>query len=118
MIIGKKLPPKWAAINIIVGCVLFGYIIYRFSNEQYVINDDVREYSVSMHYDFKILNAHENSFYNFDGMTREGKRVAFKIPKVWNLEGIYSVGDSICKFSGDSTLRVVKPCGVVLLKLE
>ena len=51
-------------------------------------------------------------------MTREGKRVTFKIPKVWNLKGVYSVGDSICKISGDSVLRVVKSNGIVSLSLN
>lgn len=114
----KKLSFILKVINMFVGVAMLGYLMFRFSNKQYAIDDDVREYCVSMHYDFKILNANEDSFYNFDGMTREGKRVAFKIPKVWNLRGVYSVGDSICKVSGDSILHVVTPRGVVSLNLE
>ncbi len=114
----KKLSFILKVINMSVGVAILGYFMYCFSNKQYVIDEDVREYCVSMHYDFKILNASEDSFYNFDGMTREGKRVAFKIPKVWNLKGVYSIGDSICKVSGDSILRVVTPRGAVLLNMD
>lgn len=114
----KKISIILNGLNIVVGCVLLGYVMFRFSHKQYVIDDDVKEYCVSMHYNFKILDANENSFYNFYGVTREGKRVTFKIPKVWNLKGVYSVGDSICKISGDSVLRVVKSNGVVSLNLN
>lgn len=114
----KKISIILNGLNIVVGCVLLGYVMFRFSHKQYVMDDDVKEYCVSMHYDFKILDANENSFYNFYGVTREGKRVTFKIPKVWNLKGVYSVGDSICKISGDSVLRVVKSNGVVSLSLN
>lgn len=114
----KKISIILNGLNIVVGCVLLGYVMFRFSHKQYVMDDDVKEYCVSMHYDFKILDANENSFYNFYGVTREGKRVTFKIPKVWNLKGVYSVGDSICKISGDSVLRVVKSNGVVSLNLN
>ena len=104
--------------NLVVGFLLLVLVWYAFSSKQYLVDDDVVEYAVSMHYDFKILDANENSFYNFYGVTREGKRVTFKIPKVWNLKGVYSVGDSICKISGDSVLRVVKSNGVVSLNLN
>ena len=51
-------------------------------------------------------------------MTREGKQVTFKIPKVWNLKGVYSIGDSIYKVSGDSILYVVKKNAIVSLNLN
>ncbi len=114
----KKISIILNGLNIIVGCVLLGYVMFRFSHKQYVIDDDVKEYCVSMHYDFKILHANENSFYNFDGVTREGKQVTFKIPKVWNLKGVYSIGDSIYKVSGDSILYVVKKNAIVSLNLN
>lgn len=44
--------------------------------------------------------------------------VKFKIPKVWNLKGVYSVGDSIFKVAGDSILRVVKPNETILLQMN
>lgn len=58
------------------------------------------------------------SFYNYVGMTREGKRVNFKLPKIWNLKGVCTVGDSICKVSGDSTIRVIKRTGTVFVKMN
>ena len=114
----KKLFLLLKGVNFLAGVAVLGFVLYWFSGKHYVITDEVVEVGVSMHYDFKILDAHEGSFYNFDGMTREGKRVTFKIPKLWNLEGVYSVGDSICKVSGDSTLRVVKPNGTISLKIN
>ena len=71
-----------------------------------------------MNYDLKFIDSIVDSLFNFDGMTREGKRVKFKIPKVWNLKGAYSVGDSIFKVAGDSILRVVKPNETILLQMN
>lgn len=51
-------------------------------------------------------------------MTREGKHVNFKLPKIWNLKGVCTVEDSICKVSGDSTIRVIKRNGTVLVKMN
>ena len=73
--------------NLVVGFLLLVLVWYAFSSKQYLVDDDVVEYAVSMHYDFKIIDSSEDSFFNFDGMTREGKRVKFKIPKVSNLKG-------------------------------
>lgn len=95
-------------LNFSLGLGIMAYFGFRFKNQQYVIGDSVIEYGVSMHYDFKIMSASEDAFYNFDGMTREGKRVKFKIPKIWDLDGVYSLGDSIYKESGDSVLHLVK----------
>lgn len=50
-------------------------------------------------------------------MTREGKKVNFKICKVWNLEGRYAVGDSIYKEAGDSALYLIKPNGKIRLPM-
>ena len=104
--------------NLVVGFLLLVLVWYAFSSKQYLVDDVVVEYAVSMHYDFKIIDSSEDSFFNFDGMTREGKRVKFKIPKVWNLKGAYSVGDSIFKVAGDSILRVVKPNETILLQMN
>lgn len=70
-----------------------------------------------MHYDFKILSAHEDSFYRFTGMTSEGMKVNFKIAKVWNLEGRYAIGDSVYKEAGDSALYLIKSNGKIRLPM-
>ena len=50
-------------------------------------------------------------------MTREGKKVDFKIAKVWDLEGRYAVGDSVYKEAGDSDLYLIKPNGKIRLPM-
>lgn len=47
----KKISIILNGLNIVVGCVLLGYVMFRFSHKQYVMDDDVKEYCVSMHYD-------------------------------------------------------------------
>lgn len=104
----KKIKIAMQVLNFSLGLVLIVYFMFRFKHQQYIIGDSVMDYGVSMHYDFKIISASEDAFYNFKGITREGKKVKFKIPKIWNLGGTYSMGDSIYKESGDSTLHLVK----------
>lgn len=104
-------------LNFCAGVLVMAYFGYRIYTKQYSITDSLLEYCLSMHYDFKILSAHEDSFYRFVGMTREGKKVNFKICKVWNLEGRYAVGDSIYKEAGDSALYLIKPNGKILLPM-
>lgn len=104
-------------LNFCAGVLVMAYFGYRIYTKQYSITDSLLEYSLSMHYDFKILSAHEDSFYRFVGMTREGKNVNFKICKVWNLEGRYAIGDSIYKEAGDSALYLIKPNGKIRLPM-
>lgn len=113
-----KIPKKIQIIGNLFCLVLFVYVFYQIQTRQYDDTDNLVEYAVSMHYDFKILSENENSFYNYVGMTREGKRVNFKLPKIWNLKGVCTVGDSICKVSGDSTIRVIKRTGTVFVKMN
>ena len=94
-------------LNFCAGVLVMAYFGYRFYTKQYSITDSLLEYCLSMHYDFKILSAHEDSYYRFVGMTRERKKVNFKICKVWDLEGRYAVGDSIYKEAGDSALYLI-----------
>lgn len=105
----KNIKKVMQVLNFLLGLGIMTYFVFRLKNQQYVIGDSVVEYGVSMHYDFKIISVSEDAFYNFDGITREGKNVKFKIPKIWNLNGMYSLGDSICKEPGDSILHLVKP---------
>lgn len=104
-------------LNYCAGTIVLAYFGYRFYTKQYSITDSLLEYCISMHYDFKILSAHEDSFYRFVGMTREGKKVDFKIAKVWDLEGRYAVGDSVYKEAGDSALYLIKPNGKIRLPM-
>lgn len=104
----KKIKIAIQVLNFSLGLGIIAYFMLRFKSQQYIIGDSVMDYGVSMHYDFKIISASEDAFYNFNGITREGKKVKFKIPKIWNLSGMYSMGDSIYKESGDSTLHLVR----------
>lgn len=113
-----KIPKKIQIIGNLFCLVLFVYVFYQIQTRQYDDTDNLVEYAVSMHYDFKILSESENPFYNYVGMTREGKRVNFKLPKIWSLKGVCAVGDSICKVSGDSTIRVIKRTGMVFVKMN
>ena len=61
-------------LNFCAGVLVMAYFGYRFYTKQYSITDSLLEYCVSMYYDFKILSAHEDSFYRFVGMTGEEKR--------------------------------------------
>lgn len=104
----KDIPTKFKILNWLVGLAIIFYFYWRFSTKQYEVNDETMEYAVSMTYDFKIVSGQENSFYCFKGKTREGKLVNYQIPKFWNLDGVWTVGDSINKEAGDSSLFVVK----------
>lgn len=86
-----KIPKKIQIIGNLFCLVLFVSVFYQIQTRQYDDTDNLVEYAVSMHYDFKILSESENSFYNYVGMTREGKRVNFKLPKIWNLKGVKSI---------------------------
>jgi hypothetical protein len=66
---------------------------------------------------FSIIQGINAEPLTFVGMTREGKKVNFKICKVWNLEGRYAVGDSIYKEAGDSALYLIKPNGKIRLPM-
>lgn len=104
----KNIPIWFKVLNWLVGLVLIFYFYWCFSSKQYEMNDETIEYAVSMTYDFKIISSQENSFYCFKGKTREGKLVNYQIPKFWELDGIWTIGDSICKEAGDSCLFIVK----------
>ena len=43
--------------NLVVGFLLLVLVWYAFSSKQYLVDDDVVEYAVSMHYDFKIIDS-------------------------------------------------------------
>ena len=118
MFIPQKISTILKVVNFVVGFLILGLVYYSYSSKDYIDEDSTVEYAVSMHYDFKILSAKESNYYEFLGMTREGYRVNFKLPKLWNLENSYSVGDSICKMEGDSTLRVVTRHGSVVLPMN
>ena len=81
-------------LNFCAGVLVMAYFGYRFYTKQYSITDSLLEYCLSMHYDFKILSAYEDSFYRF-----AGDRFVFY------------------KEAGDSALYLIKPNGKIRLPM-
>lgn len=110
-------------IGKVVGCLiaflLFFYIyFFRLSPSKEEIEETVLEECVPLQYDFKIISGYDNRYYNFEGKTKEGRIVKFKLQRHWSLQGLYSEGDSIHKLSGEKELYLIKPDTVIRLPLK
>lgn len=106
---------------------VFGYLVYGMagfyiiffalppSEEEMV--EDVLEDCVPLQYDFRIISSYEDRYYNFEGRTKEGRIVKFKIPSQWRLHDVCADGDSIHKLAGEKELYVIKPDTTIKLPL-
>lgn len=107
----------------VVGCLIGGMAFFYFYffvlpvDDKKVVND-VLEECVPLQYDFRVVAFYENRYYNFEGVTRKGRRVKFKLPKHWSLSESCSVGDSIRKVSGEKELYVIKVDTVLKLPIK
>lgn len=78
---------------------------------------EVLEDCVPLQYDFRIISSYEDRYYNFEGRTKEGRIVKFKIPSQWRLHDVCADGDSIHKLAGEKELYVIKPDTTIKLPL-
>ncbi len=78
---------------------------------------EVLEDCVPLQYDFRIIWSYEDRYYNFEGRTKEGRIVKFKIPSQWRLHDVCADGDSIHKLAGEKELYVIKPDTTIKLPL-
>ena len=105
---------------------VFGYLVYGMagfyiiffalppSEEEMV--EDVLEDCVPLQYDFKVISSYQNRYYNFEGRTKEGRIVKFKLPQNWDLDDVCS-GDSIHKLAGENEIYVIKPDTTIKVSL-
>lgn len=102
----------------VVGCLVgfmavFYFYFFVLPADDREVERDVLEECIPLQYDFRVVTFYENRYYNFEGITKNGRKVKFKLPKHWNLSESCSVGDSIHKVSGEKELYVIK-CDTML----
>lgn len=104
--------------GILMGGMLLLYFYFGGLNPSQKETDErVLESCLPLQYDFKIISSYDAQFYVFEGRTKEGRVVKFKLPRNWQLEGLYSDGDSIHKLAGEKELYLIKSDTVIKLKL-
>lgn len=114
----KELKSIFKILGILVGGMLFFYFYFCvLPPNQKEINAEILETCVPLQYDFKILYGSDGRYFDFEGRTKEGRTVKFKVPRHWNLEGLYSEGDSIHKLAGEKELYLIKPDTIIKLEL-
>lgn len=105
-------------VGMLVGGMLFFYFYFWvLPPNQKNIDDEILETCIPLQYDFQILYGSDGRYFEFEGKTKEGRTVKFKVPRYWNLEGLYTEGDSIHKLAGEKELYLIKPDTVIELKL-
>lgn len=109
-------------ISKVIACLIGGMVFFYFyffvlipSREDTI--GEVLEDCVPLQYDFRIISSYEDRYYNFEGRTKEGRIVKFKIPSQWRLHDVCADGDSIHKLAGEKELYVIKPDTTIKLPL-
>lgn len=109
-------------ISKVIACLIGGMSFFYFyffvlipSREDTI--GEVLEDCVPLQYDFRIISSYEDRYYNFEGRTKEGRIVKFKIPSQWRLHDVCADGDSIHKLAGEKELYVIKPDTTIKLPL-
>lgn len=109
-------------ISKVIACLIGGMAFFYFyffvlipSREDTI--GEVLEDCVPLQYDFRIISSYEDRYYNFEGQTKEGRIVKFKIPSQWRLHDVCADGDSIHKLAGEKELYVIKPDTTIKLPL-
>lgn len=106
----------------VIGCLVGGMAFFYFyffvlvSSREDTIGE-VLEDCVPLQYDFRIISSYEDRYYNFEGRTKEGRIVKFKIPSQWRLHDVCADGDSIHKLAGEKELYVIKSDTTIKLPL-
>lgn len=109
-------------ISKVIACLIGGMAFFYFyffvliSSREDTIGE-VLEDCVPLQYDFRIISSYEDRYYNFEGRTKEGRIVKFKIPSQWRLHDVCADGDSIHKLAGEKELYVIKPDTTIKLPL-
>ena len=84
-------------------------------DEKKVVENTLED-CVPLQYDFKVISSYQNRYYNFEGRTKEGRIVKFKLPQNWDLDDVCS-GDSIHKLAGEKEIYVIKPDTTIKVSL-
>lgn len=107
----------------IVGCLVGGLLFFYFyffilpsRNED--IDKDVLDNCLPLQYNFKVMSFYSDRYYNFEGRTKEGRVVRYKLPRNWSLENVCTEGDSIHKLAGEKELYLIKTDTVIKLPLK
>ncbi len=64
------------------------------------------------------MSFYSDRYYNFEGRTKEGRVVRYKLPRNWSLENVCTEGDSIHKLAGEKELYLIKTDTVIKLPLK
>ena len=94
---------------LIWGMACFYIIFFALQPDEKKVVEDTLEDCVPLQYDFRIISSYEDRYYNFEGRTKEGRIVKFKIPSQWRLHDVCADGDSIHKLAGEKEIYVIKP---------
>lgn len=99
--------------------LLFYFYFFRLSPSRADINKEVLGTCLPLQYDFRVMSFYGDRYFNFEGRTREGRIVKYKLPRNWNLDNdVCSEGDSIHKLAGEKELYVIKSDTVIKLPLK
>lgn len=102
---------------LIWGMVCFYVIFFALQPDEEKVVENTLEDCVPLQYDFRIISSFEDRYYNFEGRTKEGRIVKFKVPSHWALHDACADGDSIHKLAGEKELYVIKPDTTIKLPL-
>lgn len=99
---------------------LFFFYFYFFGlrPNQKEVNEEVLEECLPLQYDFRIISFYGSRYYNIEGRTKEGRIVKYKLPRHWELEEVYSEGDSVHKLAGEKELYLIKTDTIIKLPLK
>lgn len=109
-------------ISKVIACLIGGMAFFYFyffvlqPDEEKVVEDTLED-CVPLQYDFRIISSYEDRYYNFEGRTKEGRIVKFKIPSQWRLHDVCADGDSIHKLAGEKEIYVIKPDTTIKIPL-
>lgn len=101
---------------LIWGMVCFYVIFFALQPDEEKVVENTLEDCVPLQYDFKVISSYQNRYYNFEGKTKEGRIVKFKLPQNWDLDDVCS-GDSIHKLAGEKKIYVIKPDTTIKIPL-
>jgi hypothetical protein len=106
----SKTMEDFKSIIKVVACLLgflllFYFYFLRLSPSRADINKEVLETCLPLQYDFRVMSFYDECYFNFEGRTKEGRIVKYKLPHNWNLDNdVCSEGDSIHKLAGENML--------------